>query len=133
MKCRDMFLLRHSTDNKTKFIDMAIDNKKVPTNTITRDLCDFAAPTGNIYETVVILSKRSNQIALAEKKELYDFLEDIRTERDTMEEIVENSDQIEASKRFERRPKPTLRAIAEFEQDQIFYEDIKDNEDVVAL
>ena len=132
MKCRDMFLLRHSTDNKTKFIDMAIDNKKVPTNTITRDLCDFAAPTGNIYETVVILSKRSNQIALAEKKELYDFLEDIRTERDTMEEIVENSDQIEASKRFERRPKPTLRAIAEFEQDQIFYEDIKDNEDVVA-
>ena len=42
--------------------------KKVPTNTQTRDLCDLAAPTGNIYETVVILSKRANQIAIAEKK-----------------------------------------------------------------
>lgn len=106
--------------------------KKVPINTITRDLCDFAAPTGNIYETVVILSKRSNQIALAEKKELSEFLETVKTERDTMEEIVENRDQIDMSKRFESRPKPTLRAIFEFEQDQIFYEDIKDSEDITA-
>ena len=44
--------------------------KKIPTNTITRDIKDLAAPTGNIYETVVILSKRANQISLAEKKEL---------------------------------------------------------------
>ena len=44
--------------------------KKVPTNTITRDIKDLAAPTGNIYETVVILYKRANQIALAERKEL---------------------------------------------------------------
>ncbi|MBO7076728.1 MAG: DNA-directed RNA polymerase subunit omega, partial [Bacteroidales bacterium] len=43
--------------------------KKIPTNTITRDIKDLAAPTGNIYETVVILAKRANQIALAEKKE----------------------------------------------------------------
>ena len=46
-------------------------NKKTPTNTLTRDLCDLAEPTGNIYETVVILSKRANQIAIAEKKELH--------------------------------------------------------------
>ena len=44
--------------------------KKIPTNTITRNLCDIAAPTGNIYESVVILAKRANQIAIAEKKEL---------------------------------------------------------------
>ena len=44
--------------------------KKVPVNTQTRDPCNLAAPTGNIYETVVILSKRANQISLAEKKEL---------------------------------------------------------------
>ena len=102
--------------------------KKVPSNTITRDLCDFAAPTGNIYETVVILSKRSNQISLAEKKELNEFLDAVKTERDTMEEIVENREQIDVSKRFERRPKPALRAIAEFEEGQIFYETIKDEE-----
>ena len=103
--------------------------KKVPVNTLTRDLCDFAAPTGNIYETVVILSKRSNQIAMAEKKELMEYLEAVRSDRDTMEEIVENREQIDVSKRFERRPKPTLRAISEFEDDQIYYEDIKDGEE----
>ncbi len=99
--------------------------KKIPTNTVTRDLCDFAAPTGNIYETVVILAKRSNQIALAEKKELNEFLDAVKSERDTMDEVVENREQIEISKRFERRPKPVLRAIAEFEEGQIYYEDLK--------
>ena len=59
--------------------------KKVPTNTQTRDLCDLAAPTGNIYETVVILAKRANQIAIAEKKELTRKLEDFKNDRDTME------------------------------------------------
>lgn len=104
-----------------------MSEKKIPVNTITRDLCDFAAPTGNIYETVAILAKRSNQIAIAEKKELNEYLEAVRNERDTMEEIVENHEQIEVSKRFERRPKPTLRAIAEFEDNKIFYEEFKDN------
>ena len=64
--------------------------KKVPTNTITRDVKELAAPTGNIYESVVILYKRANQIALAEKKELNKKLEDFKNERDTMEEVFEN-------------------------------------------
>ena len=98
--------------------------KKILTNTITRDLCEFAAPTGNIYETVVILGKRANQIAMAEKKELNEYLETVKNDRDTMEEVVENLEQIDISKRFERRPKPTLRAIAEFEENKIYYEDI---------
>lgn len=107
------------------------NEKKVPVNTITRNLCDFAQPTGNIYETVVILSKRSNQIALAEKKELNEFLDAVKTDRDTMEEIVENREQIDVSKRFEKRPKPTLKAIAEFEDSKIYYEDVKDGEEGV--
>ena len=41
-------------------------------------------------------------------------------------EIVENREQIDVSKRFEKRPKPSLRAIAEFEEAQIYYENIKD-------
>lgn len=81
---------------------------QIPTNTITRDLVDFAAPTGNIYETVSILSKRANQIALAEKKELNKKLEDFKNERDTMEEVYENCEQIEISKYYERQPKPSL-------------------------
>ena len=46
------------------------NKKKVPVNTVTRDIKNLAAPTGNIYESVVILYKRANQIAVAEKKEL---------------------------------------------------------------
>lgn len=95
--------------------------KKVPTNTITRDLCDLAAPTGNIYETVVILSKRANQIAMAEKKELTKKLEDFKNDRDTMEEVFENREQIEISKYYEKQPKPGLVAISEFEAGEIYY------------
>lgn len=95
--------------------------KKVPTNTITRDLCDLAAPTGNIYETVVILSKRANQIAIAEQKELTRKLEDFKNDRDTMEEVFENREQIEISKYYEKLPKPDLIAISEFEDGELFY------------
>ena len=95
--------------------------QKVPTNTITRDLCDLAAPTGNIYETVVILSKRANQIAIAEQKELTRKLEDFKNDRDTMEEVFENREQIEISKYYERQPKPSLVAIEEFKDNEILY------------
>ena len=95
--------------------------KKTPTNTLTRDLSDLAAPTGNIYETVVILSKRANQIAIAEKKELTRKLEDFKNDRDTMEEVFENREQIEISRYYERLPKATLMAIEEFEEGRVHY------------
>ena len=96
-------------------------NKKTPVNTLTRDLNDLAAPTGNIYETVVILSKRANQIAIAEKKELTRKLEDFKNDRDTMEEVFENREQIEISRYYERLPKPTLIATQEFLEDKVYY------------
>ena len=95
--------------------------KKVPVNTITRDVKYLAAPTGNIYETVVILYKRANQIALAEKKELAKKLEDFRSDRDTMDEVFENREQIEISKYYEKLPKPDLIAINEFEDGELYY------------
>ena len=98
-----------------------MDRKKVPSNTITRDVKDLAAPTGNLYETVVILYKRANQIALAEKKELNKKLEDFKNDRDTMEEGFENREQIEISKFYERQPKPSLVAIEEFEEGDLYY------------
>ena len=94
---------------------------KVPNNTITRDIKDLAAPTGNIYETAVILAQRANQIALAEKKELNKRLEEFRNERDTMEETFETKEQIEISKYFERQPKPGLVAISEFEDGELSF------------
>ena len=98
-----------------------MSKQKTPTNTLTRDLSDLAAPTGNIYETVVILSKRANQIAIAEKKELTRKLEDFKNDRDTMEEVFENLEQIEISKYYGRQPKPSLVAIEEFNEGEVFY------------
>jgi DNA-directed RNA polymerase subunit K/omega len=98
-----------------------MDKKKVPNNTITRDIKYLAEPTGNIYETVVILYKRANQIALAEKKELNKKLEDFKNERDSMEEVFENREQIEISKYYERQPKPALVAIEEFLEGELNY------------
>lgn len=95
--------------------------KKVPSNTITRDIKYLAEPTGNIYETVVLLYKRANQIALAEKKELAKKLEDFCTDRDTMDEVFENREQIEISKYYEKLPKPDLIAISEFEDGELYY------------
>lgn len=98
-----------------------MDIKKVPTNTITRDTRKLAEPTGNIYETTVILSKRANQISLAEKKEISRKLEEFKNERDNMDEVFENKEQIEISKYYERQPKPDLVAISEFENGELYY------------
>ncbi len=95
--------------------------KRIPNNTITRDIRTLAEPTGNIYESVVILYRRANQIAAAEKKELMKKLEDFRNEHDTMEEVFENKEQIEISKYYERQPKPDLVAISEFENGDLYY------------
>ncbi len=98
-----------------------MDKKKVPTNTVTRDVRVLAEPTGNIYESVVVLYKRANQIALQEKKELNKKLEDFKNERDTLEEVFENREQIEISKYYERQPKPSLVAIEEFVDGDLYY------------
>ena len=97
------------------------NKKKIPTNTITRDVKNLAAPTGNIYESVVILYKRANQISMAEKTELTKKLEEFRNDRDTMDEVFENKEQIEISQYYERQPKPDLIAIAEFENGDLVY------------
>lgn len=98
------------------------ENKtQVPTNTITRELRDLAAPTGNIYEAVMIIAKRANQISADIKQELSKKLEEFSTYADTLEETFENREQIEISRHYERLPKPTLTATKEFEEGGIFY------------
>lgn len=109
-----------------------MDKKNVPQNTITRDVKYLAAPTGNIYETVVILYKRANQIALAEKKELNKKLEDFKNDRDSMDEVCENREQIEISKYYERQPKPVLVAVAEFQNDELTYRMAKHDQEQPA-
>ena len=96
-------------------------SKNVVTNTITRDLVTLAAPTGNIYESVMIMAKRANQISTDIKQELSHKLEEFSSYTDTLEEISENHEQIEISKYYEKLPKPALTAIKEFQEGDLFY------------
>ncbi|MDL2227542.1 DNA-directed RNA polymerase subunit omega [Odoribacter sp. OttesenSCG-928-L07] len=93
-----------------------MDYKKIRTSTeaVTRNLNDFDKETGNIYESLVILSKRANQVSLELKEELLSKIEEFQTPSDSLEEIFENREQIELAKFYEQLPKPTLIAIYEF-------------------
>ena len=79
-----------------------------PTTTITRNLDDLTKDTGNIYETVIIVSRRANQIAVEMKQELNKKLEEFASYSDNLEEVFENREQIEISKFYERLPKKYL-------------------------
>src|SRR5574344_2037372 len=100
---------------------MENSKQQVVTNTITRELKDIAAPTGNVYESTMIIAKRANQIAADVKQELSHKLEEFSNYADTLEETFENREQIEISRYYERLPKPTLVAIKEFEDGKIYY------------
>lgn len=88
---------------------------------VTRDVDKIAAQTGNIYESVVIISKRARQIAINLKEELNNKLAEFATTVDNLEEVFENREQIEISKFYERLPKPTTSALEEFMEGKIMY------------
>ena len=92
-----------------------------PVTTVTRNLDLMTKDTGNIYETVIIVSRRSNQISVEMKQELNKKLEEFASYTDNLEEVFENREQIEISKFYERLPKPTLIALQELEEGKIFY------------
>lgn len=94
---------------------------KAPLTTITRNLNELDEGTGNIYETVMVASKRANQISVEMKQELNRKLEEFASYTDNLEEVFENPEQIEISKFFERLPKPSLIAMQEMEEDQIYF------------
>ena len=98
-----------------------MDYKKTnaPLNTVTRDMIKLAEPTGNVYETVCIIAKRANQIAVEMKNELEKKLQEFASMRDTLEEVSENREQIEISRFYEKLPKPTLIATQEYIENKI--------------
>jgi len=88
---------------------------------ITRDIDKIAAPTGNLYESVVVISKRARQIASNLKEELNNKLAEFATTVDNLEEVFENREQIEISRYYERMPKPTTTATEEFLEGKLRY------------
>ena len=107
---------------------MDYKKSKAPVNTVTRNIMDLCDETGNIYESVAIISKRSNQIAVEIKQDLNKKLQAFASYNDSLEEVFENREQIEISRYYEKLPKPTLIATQEFLDGNVYYRDpSKDN------
>lgn len=100
---------------------MDYKKSKAPTNTVTHNLMDLAEETGNLYESLVIISKRANQISAQMKEDLNKKLKEFASSNDNLEETFENREQIEISRYYERLPKPTLIAADEFLRCKVYF------------
>lgn len=100
---------------------MAYRDSTAEKTTITRNLKDLDQQTNNVYETLVILAKRANQVNNGMKEELTAKLEEFASSTDNLEEIFENREQIEVSRFYERLPKPAAIAIQEYEEGKLFW------------
>lgn len=100
---------------------MDYKKSKAPTNTVTHNLMDFADPTGNIYESLVIMGKRANQVSAKMKEDLSRKLKEFASSADSLEETFENREQIEISRYYERLPKSSLIAADEFLRGKVYF------------
>ncbi len=87
----------------------------------TRDVVDLKNRTGNLYESIAVISKRANQISVSIKEELHRKLEDFANHTDSLEEIHENKEQIEISRFYERMANPALQSMNEFLNEKIYF------------
>ena len=88
----------------------------------------MSEPTGNIYEAVSVIGKRSRQIASNVKEELNSKLAEFASTVDNLEEVFENREQIEISKFYEKKPKPTNVAIEEYFEGKIMHRRAEEEE-----
>lgn len=88
---------------------------------ITRDLDKVSNPTGNLYESIHVVSQRAKQISSSMKEELNAKLSEFASTVDNLEEVFENKEQIEISKFYERMPKPTTLAMEEFLEEKLYW------------
>ena len=63
---------------------MDYKKSKAPVNTVTRNIMDLCEDTGNIYESVAIISKRANQISLQIKDDLSKKLAEFASYNDSL-------------------------------------------------
>ncbi|HRN41762.1 MAG: DNA-directed RNA polymerase subunit omega [Flavobacteriales bacterium] len=100
---------------------MNFKNTNAETSTVTRNMNEIEAVTGNIYESCVIVAKRSNQISVELKEELTSKLQEFASNTDNLEEIFENREQIEISRFYEKLPKTNAIALKELLEDKLFF------------
>src|ERR1700742_3192437 len=87
----------------------------------TRDVVAMKNKTGNLYESITIISRRASQLSVTMKEELHRKLEEFTVHGDNLEEVHENKEQIEISRIYERMANPALQAVTEFFDDRIYH------------
>ena len=87
----------------------------------TRDVVALKDKTGNLYESIVIVSRRANQISVNMKEELHRKLDEFSVHADNLEEVHENKEQIEISRIYERMANAPLQALTEFNEERIYH------------
>ena len=87
----------------------------------TKSLMDVKAVTGNLYESIAIVSRRANQINISLREELHNKLEEFASHTDSLEEIHENKEQIEISRAYEKMPNPAILATQEFMEGKVYH------------
>jgi DNA-directed RNA polymerase subunit K/omega len=87
----------------------------------TRDVIAMKNKTGNLYESITIISRRASQLSVTMKEELHRKLEEFTVHGDNLEEVHENKEQIEISRIYERMANPALQAVTEFFDDRIYH------------
>tara|TARA_B110000116_G_C16648166_1_gene496064 strand:+ start:535 stop:873 length:339 start_codon:yes stop_codon:yes gene_type:complete len=111
---------------------MNFKNTNAETSTVTRNMNEIEEVTGNIYESCVVVSKRSDQIAVDLKEELIGKLNEFASTTDNLEEVFENREQIEISRFYERLPKTNAMALKEFLEDKVYFRQPSDSKDEVG-
>ena len=84
----------------------------------TLDLEKFESKTANLYESIVVVSKRSRQINDSIKLELNQRLEPIIA-KETEDDTIMNQDKLNISLEFEKRLKTTIQSIHEIMDDKL--------------
>lgn len=87
----------------------------------TVDIDKLAGKTGNLYESVAILSKRSRQVASNTKSELDEKLSYFEGFGPEMEDVRMQEEQAKISIEYEVNPEPTEIAIDEFLNEELYY------------
>ena len=82
-----------------------IKDIKAEVNTITYDKDKIEEKVGSIYEAIVIMGKRAEQINSEIRTELHNKLDEFAVRDASLEEVFENREQIEISKYYEKLPK----------------------------
>ncbi len=95
--------------------------KRISNTAITRNTAEFSQQTDNIYETVAMLTKRANQIAADEKRELRKKIDEFASHNEGMDDYYENREQVEVVRHYEQMPKPTLEATEEYLDHDLYY------------